>query len=137
MRRKTLQFALCVVPSILLVLAFFSGIPKAGASPGLTGYSTEISVEPSKKAEGAFLCKALVKNLASGAVEAAPAVLTAAGEQAEAETSLADGASKIRFLVKVDAGASLASYSVVVSHSGADTLLHRGTVQLAKGQRDV
>lgn len=132
MSRYSLRLAFCLVPAMLLSLALLPSLGQAGASPGMTGYSTEISVEPSEKASGAFLCKAVIKNLASGAVVAAPAVLTTAGDQAETASTLEDTALEIRFIVQVDAAASVASYSIVASNAGVDTLLHRGSVQLAK-----
>lgn len=131
MTSSAARFAfLAAIGVFLLAVGAGSLGPATASASAAGGYATEVSVEPSAKQEGAFLCKAIVKNLATGAVEVAPVVLAAAGEQAET-TSTAPGGPTLRFIVQVDPDAARASYSLSLSSQGADTLLHRGTVRLA------
>lgn len=131
MRKNLTHLSCSLLVATVLVVLLSPTSPQADASPGSLGYSTEVSVSPSPKTEGAFLCKAVVKDLATGSIAAAPALLAAAGEQGEAESSQ-DG-KKLRFVVKVDPTASTASYSIVLTDGGGDTMLHKGSVQLVKG----
>lgn len=133
MRRSSNRFAFVVVVGLLLVAVGMALVPNetsASAAVSASGYSTEVSIEASQKRQGAFLCKALVRDLGTGEVVAGPAVLAPAGEEATAETAAASGAEKFTFTVQVDGSASSASYAVKLASGGQLTVLHKGTLKL-------
>ncbi|HRC85849.1 MAG TPA: hypothetical protein PK413_09600 [Thermoanaerobaculia bacterium] len=101
---------------------------RAAAAP-LPTYTTEVTVEPSPKRAGAFLCKAVVRELGSAAVVAAPALVFSPGDEATAESS-AEGVGPVVVLrVKVVAGSS-AEYTLTLRHGQEEQTLHRGRVVL-------
>jgi hypothetical protein len=107
------------------------GLQAGTSGSRAAAYSSEISIEPAPKHEGAFLCKALIKDVGTGEVAAAPAVVFAAGDSAETESALTEDGPTFVLHVKVDALGGSAEYEVSVRSGGVQQLLHSGRVILS------
>lgn len=133
--RSIKVLALALACCALIVVATTGGTLSSAEAVGpvpLSGYASEVTVTPSDKQPGAFLCKAALLEVATGRVLAGPAVLIAAGQPAETASDSADGADKYLFSVSVDSSASSVTYSLGIRRDGRVTTLHRGSVSLPR-----
>jgi hypothetical protein len=122
-------------PALLsLALAAWSvaASPPSTKLPPAAGYSAEVSLEPMAGRAGVFLAKAVVKNLATERVEAAPSLAFPAGEEAVAESTGPTGTT-LRLRVKADAGAGRAEIVLSLVAGSEERALQRTTVQLPRG----
>jgi len=119
---KTLLSCSLVVAS-LLALTAATGTTHHG------GIGTDVTIAPKTAGRGDYLIRVKVTDLATGTVLAGPSILVRAGQQAEADTTISEPATKVTVKGTVDSTAQLASYSVIVRQG--DEVLSSHTAKIA------
>ncbi len=122
MLRKAIS-AISVLAVVLAAVAF------ATTTPSGAGYSTSVEIGKSEKHPAAYAVSVRVTDLGQGQVLAAPKLVVAAGETAEAESQLDDGVSCV-VSASVDSGGRSAHYSVRISRGGTLIASHEARVTL-------
>jgi hypothetical protein len=116
--------------AILTLAATTVWIAAAPASPvPASGFGTEVRIEPSAKTQNSFLIRMKLTALGTGEVIAAPNLLVAADQTAEAKSDLPDG-STATLSARVDAGGHAATYSVALKKGDQVLSSHSAKVSL-------
>ncbi len=113
---------------IFVVLAVASFALNASA-PAASGFSTSVEIGRSDKHPEAYSVAVRVSDLAEGKVVAAPKLLVASGETAEASSELEDGA-VCTVSAQIEAGGRAAHYTAKISRAGALLAQHETDVAL-------
>lgn len=91
-------------------------------------FSTEVSLEPTR--DSAFLLRAKVTDLTSGEVLAGPGLKLAAGQPAEASSTLKEKGLAVLLKANIDPGGSSAVYSVEVTRAELVLAQHSAKIAL-------
>ena len=90
-------------------------------------FTSEVKISPSDQLEGAYQCRAIVRDAESGDVLFAPSTTFSQGQEAEATSESGDGLqAKLTVLV----GEHEATYELVISKAGAPVHSQKATVTL-------
>lgn len=101
----------------------------SASAPAASGLSTAVEIGKSVKHPEAYSVSVRVSDLAAGKVVAAPKLLVAAGETAEAESQLENG-DLCTVSAQIDAGGRAAHYTARISRAGALIAQHEANVVL-------
>ena len=116
--------------AILTLAATALWIAAAPAAPApASGFGTEVQIEPSVKAPSSYSIHLKLTALGTGEVIAAPNLLVAADQTAEAKSDLPDG-STATLSARVDAGGHAATYSVALKKGDQVLSSHSAKVSL-------
>lgn len=115
--------------AVTLMLLPLGGGLLAEAPQGVgAGYGTSVTIEPS--GENAFLLKARVTDLASGAVVAGPAVKIPAGKEGQAESQNAERDEVVTLSATVDSATRTATYTLTIKRGAKVVTEHSSKVAL-------
>jgi hypothetical protein len=134
MRSSTLLLRWFLPVAVFAVLATLSlaSATSAAKLPPAAGYGSEVTLEPMPGRAGVFVAKAVVKDLATDQVVAAPSLAFPAGEEATAESTSPAGTT-LRLRVKADAATGKAEIALSLVAGSEERTLQRTTVQLPRG----
>lgn len=130
-RRFAPWFCLTALGFAGLATWTFASSDSVAKLPPAAGYSSEVSLEPMAGRAGVFVAKAVVKDLSSSQVVAAPSLAFPAGEEATAESTSPAGTT-LRLRVKADAVAGRAEVVVMLVAGNEERTLQRTTVLLPR-----
>jgi hypothetical protein len=124
---KHAKLLLASLLTLALTTVFIAAAP--ATSVPTAGFGTEVQIEPSAKTPSAFSIRVKVTSLSTGEVIAAPHLLLAADQTAEAKSDLPDG-STATVSARVDAGGHAATYSVALKKGDQVLSSHSAKVNL-------
>ncbi len=112
----------------LMLLTFRGGLLAEAPQGAGPAYGTSVTIEPS--GENAFLVKARVTDLASGAVVAGPAMKIPAGKEGQAESQNAERNEVVTLSATVDSATRTATYTLTIKRDAKVVAEHSSKAAL-------